>query len=256
MNENDLGQLVNLLSYLKKHDDVESEIQKRRAERRPPVGFSGKLMRETTPEERFRTGQTFTDVPLGAPMPGASGTGYSTAAGGSASAYQTSDSSDPGIGPSSVPSSRTQEIQERKTVSDTSSDSTPEGTEDSEGIIEPYKDYTPEGDEIGPRQGRFRRLGDTPIEAVTAPSTEDTSDSSEKRDFKDIVTDDDREVLDWLHSEGYTLSDIKQMIEDYTSPPSKKKETPIHHVIRSNPNDRISKSNESVLLKLLDKLGI
>ena len=50
MNENDLGQLVNLLSYLKKHDDVESELSKDRAEgaenftiRKPPFRYNDML---------------------------------------------------------------------------------------------------------------------------------------------------------------------------------------------------------------------
>ena len=231
-NDIDLRRLVELLSYLKKSDDVEQELDKDEPKEAPPGHAAGR-----------RKHAAFTDPKLMAQHAklGSPGEEFDSRK------LQEQFRSKTSVGSGTPGSPGTTS----GNIPDVSSE-TPEGTEDSEGIIEPYKDYTPEGDEIGPRQGRFRRLGDTPIESVTAPEPtgSDTSDSPSL----DFPTDEEREIIQWFKDEGYTLSELKQMIEDYTKPASsKRKETPIHHVIRSDSNDRISKSNESILLTLLDK---
>ena len=181
MNESELERLVDLLTYLKKHDDVESELSKKKE---PPPGHAAGR----------RKSEGFTDDP--------------------------------------------EEIPE-----------IPEGTEDSEGIIDPYKDYTPEGDEIGPLGGVFRRLGDTPVEGQIAP--EMGSETSEGPSIPDDSSDDSR-ILDLIRSSGYTFDDVKQALASLKRP----KETPIHHIIRSNSNDRMTKSSEAIVLKAFKLLGM
>jgi len=243
MNDNiDVRRLVGLLSYLKKHDDVEQEIRKVRAGRRVPVD-----QRKSTPAEQALTGQEFTSDPPGSFVPPGSipgRRGYSTAGGGSVGAYQIDESpSQPGL-PSSVPPSSTQEIQ---------GPSVP---------ITPYKDYYPQGGELGPRGGHFDTLGDTPVESVTAP------DPMQEDDTSDDATDDERDLVQWFRDEGYTLAELKQMIEDFTAPAtsSPKIKSPQdykrHSVFqrsaiftKSRPKI-VRKFNESNILNLFNRLGI
>ena len=225
-NNTDLRRLVRLLSYLKKHDDVESDIGKARAERRPDPG-----MRVTTPWERAQSGKTFTDdtgpVSTGTP----SQRGWSTAAGGSAPAYQIDESPAQAGLPSSVPPSSTQEIRDPSIP------------------ITPYKDYYPQGGEIGPRGGHFDTLGDTPVESVTAP------DSMQEDDTSDDTTEDERDLVQWFRDEGYTLAELKQMIEDFTAPSKQQQiKGPEHYARHTKP--QFSKSNESTILNLFYRLGI
>ena len=208
MNENDLGQLVNLLSYLKKHDDVESELSKRKE---PPAGHAaGRRKPAAVTDETQRTllerlGSTqlegLTDPAV----------------------LQARRDAKTSIG-SGTPGSESETSEEPETSGEL------EGTENEQGIIAPYKEYGPRGDEFGPRGGQFRRLGDTPIESVTAP------------EIGSETSDDESQILDLIRSSGYSLDEVKQAFD---------------RINRSREDSLMkTKSSESILLSLLSRLNI
>jgi hypothetical protein len=224
MNDNDLERLVNLLSYLKKHDDVESEIQKRRGERPAPGE------RKTTPWERWQTGQSSTAAPLGGAVhPGKSG--YSTAAGGSARAYQTNEEEALTAFPSTLPDPSTQEIRDRVA---TSTPSVP--GEEEIYVSEKEKEFE------GPRGGSKGYQSSTPEgqerEVVTPPDPDpsDDSDTSEGPSMDEMKT-----FFDWMKDNGYTPDSVKGLVGSL------------------KPRDfenSIVKSNETIVLKAFRLLGM
>ena len=191
-NDTDLQTLVSLLSYLKKHEEFEK--------REKPLSFTDETQRKL--HERLG--------PPNKPIypEDLSRARYRTTSVGSGTPGSTTSGNIPDV-----------------------SDETSEGTEDSEGIIKPYKHYHSHGTETGPREGKFDTVGDTPVESVTAP---DPSGAA-----PDFITDEEDAILQWFQDENWSLSDIKQLLEDCTAPSA-----------------RINKSNEYPLLKLFKRLGI
>jgi len=223
-NDIDLRRLIGLLSYLKKSDDVESELDK---DKDPPSGHAAgrrAVASRTDPVQR-KLHEAYSSSP------------------------------DQSFSPEALERAR-QAMSSRGS-------GTPGSLGTTSGTIPDVSSETPVGDDLiyvpeevatitGKRGGHLGRKLDTPAgqeRVVVTPDVSDTSDSPSL----DFPTDEEREIIQWFKDEGYTLSELKQMVEDYTKPAPKRKETPIHHVIRSDSNDRISKSNESILLTLLDK---
>jgi hypothetical protein len=225
MNESELERLVDLLTYLKKHDDVESELSKKKepppghaAGRRKSEGFTDETQRRLLTALGSTQREGLTDPAV----------------------LQARKDARTSVG-SGTPGSDPEETSEIPEI--------PEGTEDSEGIIDPYKEYGPSGDEFGPRGGQFTTVGDTPVEGKIAP--EMGSETSEEPSIPDDSSDDSR-ILDLIRSSGYTFDDVKQALASLKRP----KETPIHHIIRSDSNDRITKSSESIVLEAFRLLGM
>ena len=214
MNDNDLERLVNLLSYLKKHDDVESELGKA-----PPREYPSAV---TDPVQR-RLHEAYSSSPDQPFSPGvidaARATMYSRYSGSPSDTSSDSSSDIPDIPDTSDTDTSTEdpaqkEIWQRlgQVAADYGMDETQlieminqytaPVSDDPKGVVKPYKYYHSGGQEIGERGGVHDVLGDTPVESVTA------------------------------------------------------KDPSLHTVIRSDSNDRIAKSSESILLNLLDRLGI
>jgi len=224
-NDIDLRRLVGLLSYLKKSDDVEQELDKDSGPRSRPLGAD-----PTSETARLLAGLGPTDRPI------------------SPAALDAARSSRTSVG-SGTPGTTSGDI---PTFSET-----PEGTEDPEGIIKPYKHYHSHGTETGPRQGKFDTVGDTPIESVTAPGPtgSDTSDSPSL----DFPTDEEREVIQWFRDEGWTLADLQQAIKEFTKPASKMKgpqDYQRHSSFQKSRTKIVRKFNESDILNLFNRLGI
>jgi hypothetical protein len=219
MNDNDLERLVNLLSYLKKHDDVESELGKA-----PPREYTSAV---TDPVQRklHEAASPSPDRPFSPGVIDAaharmssrySGDPSDTSSDTSSDIPEISDTSDPDTSDidTSTEDPAQKEIWQRlgqvaaeygmenetQLIEMIEQYTAPVG-DDPQGIVKPYKDYHPTGGETGKRGGKYDTLGDKPIESVTAPA-------------------------------------------------------PLHTVIRSDPNEHITKSSESILLSLLDRLGI
>ena len=258
MNEHDLERLVNLLSYLKKHDDVESEIQKRRGERKPPPG-----QREKTPWERTQSPGTFTSDPLGSTVGDpAKARGYSTAAGGSAGAYQTSTSAAEPNFPSSLPDPSTQEIRDRVSTASSERDYS-EGPTFHTG--ERGGDYALPGErEVGGKQVEVV----SPSEESSGPSmVEDPLTGVSRRNYNELPDDDaesrnddssdgaddwlnDSDTRDWLKENNInSLQELQDYIKDFVP----KVAGPGDY---SRAPEQVKKSTESILLRLLDRLGI
>jgi len=177
MNDNDLGRLVNLLSYLKKHDDVEQELGKARSHH-----ASGR-----TNVERDET-QTRLRTALGVPNEE-----FDPAKLQARKDQRTSSSADTTSDMPKFPDSTedwdsTEDVSQKeiwtrigKLVAEYGI--TTEGkalemlegltspTSSDEGVVDPYKFYHSGGGETGKRGGRFDTVGDTPIESVTAKNS-------------------------------------------------------------------------------------
>lgn len=216
MNEHDLERLVNLLSYLKKHDDVEQELGKD-----APRQYSSAV---TDPVQRRLHEAAGYPALEGVTDPKKLQSQYSSRYSGDTSSDTSSDmpeipdTSDDDT--SDVPDRSQEEIWQRlgQVASEygmdedqliemieqyTAPDKPKIDKPKDKDIVEPYKFYHSGGGETGKRGGHYDTLGDKPIESVTAPSSDQ-----------------------------------------------------IHTVLRSDPKERISKSSESILLSLLDRLGI
>jgi len=261
MNEHDLERLVNLLSYLKKHDDVESEIGKGRGERRPLPGE-----RKATNWERWQTGKTSIADPLGGaatPRSAAKRRGHSTAAGGSADAYQIDESrADPNF-PSALPDPSTQEIQDRPTVSDTSS----EGRDYSPGptfhVGEKGGEYVLPGErEAGGKQAIIVSPSDEssgPMNYNDLPDDTDETRYRRMQEDDDDTSDDSSSGSDWLNDDNTrdwlkenninSFSDLQEMFRSLNP----KVKGPGDY---SRPAEQVKKSSESIILSLLGRLGI
>ena len=275
MNDDNLNQLVNLLSYLKKHDDVESELVKKIPRTLVPA----------TPYEAATTGHKWKTGAETPPEQGR-GTGYSTAAGGSANAYQiNTDAAEPNF-PSSVDSS-TQEIRDRVA---TSTPSVPGETE----IYVPEKEKEFEGPRGGSKgyqsstpEGQERKVV-SPSDKSSGPSmVEDPLTGVSRRNYNELPDEDntsgdssdnldwlvENETLDWLEEHGIRsfadLKGLRQTIANFV-PKVKGPEPALHHLIRSVDElpegaeatyrrmlgkNGMAKSSESILLSLLKRLG-
>ena len=212
MNDNDLELLVNLLSYLKKHDDVESELGKA-----PPREYPSAV---TDPVQR-RLHEAYSSSPDQPFSPGVIDAAHarmsSRYSGGPSDTSSDTSSDIPEISDTSDIDTSTEDPAQKEIWQRIGQLASEHGlttetkllemldaytgqTPGDKGIVEPYKDYHPTGGETGKRGGKYDTLGDKPVESVTAPD--------------------------------------------------------IHTIIRSDSNDRIAKSNESILLSLLNRLGI
>ena len=214
MNDNDLERLVNLLSYLKKHDDVEQELGKD-APRKYSSAVTDPVQRRLHEAAGYPTLEGVTDPKKLQDRYSSRYSGYSSdpSSDTSSDMPEIPDTSDEET--SDAPDRSQEEIWQRlgQVASEYGMDedqliemieqyTSPDKPKDDD-IVKPYKDYHPQGGETGKRGGHYDTLGDKPIESVTAPSPD-----------------------------------------------------PIHTIIRSDSNERISKSSESILLSLLDRLGI
>ena len=179
MNDNDLGRLVNLLSYLKKHDDVESELGKA-----PPREYTSAA---TDPVQRklHEAYSSNPDQPFSPEAIDAARTKMSLRYGGDPSDTSSdipdiSDTSDPDT--SDAPDRSQKEIWQRlgqvaseygideaKLVELIETYTSP--TSSDEGVVDPYKLYHSGGGETGKRGGKFDTVGDSPIESVTAKNS-------------------------------------------------------------------------------------
>jgi len=231
MNDNDLERLVNLLSYLKKHDDVEQEIDKDSPKEASPGHAAGrrKHLSSVSPETLAQ------HTALGTPN-----VDFDTKKLQEQFRSQTSvGSGTPGTTSGNIPD-----------VSDTSSS---------------QRTYDPEGFHEGPRKGIYFRPGE---QEAGGPEVQVISPSDDVSDTPDDTTDDERDLVQWFRDEGYTLAELKQMIEDFTAPATSlpKIKSPQdyerHSVFqrsalftKSRPKI-VRKFNESNILNLFNRLGI
>jgi len=225
MDDTNLKSLINLLSYLKKHDDVESELDKDK----DPA--SGHAAGRTTVASRTDPRQKRLHAGLGIP--------------------------NREFSPEAVQAAR-EKLSSQGSGTPGSTGTTSGNIPDvSDGTPSSEREYDPEGFHTGERKGTYFKPGEHEAGGpeVTVVSPSDATPSDDVSDISDFPSKEEREVIQWFRDEGWTLADLKQALEEFTAPPKEAK-TPLHHVIRSDSNERITKSNESIILNIFKRLGI
>lgn len=178
MNDNDLERLVNLLSYLKKHDDVEQELGKD-APRQYSAPVTDPVQRRLQEAAGYPALEGVTDPKKLQDRYSSRYNEYSS------NPYSDTSSDMPEIPDTSDTDTSTEdpaqkEIWQRlgQVAADYGMDETQlieminqytaPVSDDPKGVVKPYKYYHSGGQEIGERGGVHDVLGDTPVESVTA----------------------------------------------------------------------------------------